>query len=178
MGDSITSQWVDLSPEFFTRNGYLARGISGQTTPQMVVRFQQDVIDLKPRTVVILAGTNDIAGNTGATTNEMIQANLSKMADMAHENGIRVILSSILPAYDYDWKPGTYPSQRIIEMNEWIKIYCQENLHTYLDYWSAMVDERNGMKDQFTTDGVHVTKKGYELMQSLVLPVIEKVLGK
>jgi len=176
MGNSITQGWSDTVPEFFEDKAYIEKGIGGQSTPQMIARFQKDVINLQPKIVVILAGTNDIAGNSGPTTNEMIQINIAKMADMAHLNGIMVILSSILPAYDYPWRPGTYPSQRIIEINTWMKEYCEQHNHIYLDYWTSMVNEENGMKSEYTYDGVHVTNEGYLLMQSLIEPVISKAL--
>tara|TARA_R110000868_G_scaffold396971_2_gene669465 strand:- start:45834 stop:47168 length:1335 start_codon:yes stop_codon:yes gene_type:complete len=178
MGNSITQGWADTVPEFFEDNPYIERGISGQTTPQMLVRFRQDVIDLQPKVVVILAGTNDIAGNTGQATNKMIQDNLASMAELAHSNGIKVVLSSILPAYDYPWRKGTLPSQRIIDINNWLKEYSDMNGHVYLDYWTPMADERNGMKSEYTYDGVHVTKEGYLKMQSLVVPAINKALSK
>lgn len=177
-GDSITQFWSELSPNFFETHAYTECGISGQTTPQMIRRFKEDVINLAPEAVVILAGTNDIACNTGPATNEEIQNNLKTMAEMANENGIKVILSSILPAHDYPWNPGIYPSQRIIEINKWIRNYSRENGHIYLDYWTSMADERNGLIDRFTKDGVHVTKDGYELMESLVQPAIKLALSE
>ncbi len=177
MGDSITQGWSVAIPEFFENNPYIEKGIGGQTTPQMIARFQKDVINLKPQVVVILAGTNDIAGNTGLTTNEMIQINIDKMATIAHLNSIKVILSSILPAYDYPWRPGTYPSQRIIEINTWMKEYCIQNNHIYLDYWTEMANENNSLKDEYTHDGVHVTIAGYKLMQRLVEISINKALS-
>ncbi len=176
MGNSITQSWSDASPEFFEGKPYIERGISGQTTPQMLVRFRADVVDLKPKVVVILAGTNDVAGNTGPATNEMIQDNLASMAEIASANGIKVVLSSILPVYDYPWRRGLNPSQRIIDINTWMKKYCEEHGHIYLDYFSAMVDERNGMDSTYTYDGVHANKTGYTLMESLVEPAIQKAL--
>lgn len=174
MGDSITQAWSDTSPEFFKNKPYLERGIGGQTTPQMIDRFNKDVLDLQPNVVVILAGTNDIAGNTGKTTNTMIQKNLSIMVEMAQQHGIKVILSSILPAYDYPWRPGTFPAQRIIDMNAWIKSYCVTNGLIYLDYWTSMAAEDHGLKDEYTFDGVHVTRQGYEVMEHLVEIAIQE----
>lgn len=176
MGNSITQGWSDASPEFFEGKPYIERGISGQTTPQMLVRFRADVVDLMPKVVVILAGTNDVAGNTGPATNEMIQDNLASMAEIASANGIKVVLSSILPVYDYPWRRGLNPSQRIIDINSWMKRYCEEHGHIYLDYFSSMVDDRNGMDSTYTYDGVHANKAGYTLMESLVEPAIQKAL--
>src|SRR5665647_2458363 len=131
MGNSITEQWKDKRPEFFVQNPYICRGISGQTTPQMLVRFRQDVIALQPKVVVILAGTNDIAGNTGPSTLEMIEDNLASMAEIAAANGIRVVLSSVLPVFDYPWKPGIEPAGKIVSLNAWIKTYCENKGFTY-----------------------------------------------
>lgn len=174
MGDSITQAWFENSPDFFIQNQYVASGINGQTTPQMLARFNSDVINLQPNIVVILAGTNDIAGNSGPSTNKMIQDNLTEMADLATKSGIKVILCSILPADDYPWRKGLKPAQRIIEMNSWMNTYCKENNLHYLDYWKEMANEHLGMKKELTTDGVHVSKSGYSLMEKLARPVINK----
>ena len=178
MGNSITDSWIRTSPEFFAGKPYIDRGISGQTTPQMLVRFRQDVIDLRPSLVVILAGTNDIAGNTGPATLEMIEGNIASMAELGKANDIKVILASVLPAYDYPWKPGLEPAGKIVAINDWMKKYSEENDMIYLDYFSAMADERNGLKSEFTYDGVHPNKKGYEVMEKLVEVAISKALGK
>lgn len=178
MGDSITQGWSDASPAFFEDGAYVERGISGQTTPQMLIRFRADVVDLKPKAVVILAGTNDIAGNTGPATNRMIEDNLASMAEIASANDIRVILASILPAYDYPWSPGREPAPRIAAVNEWIKDYAEENDHIYVDYYSAFVDDRGGMLERFTTDGVHVNKAGYAVMEDLVDAAIDEALSR
>ena len=177
MGNSITIGWLNLRPEFFADKPYVNRGISGQTTPQMLVRFRQDVIDLQPEVVVLLAGTNDIAGNTGPSTLEMIMDNIKGMAEMAHANGIKVILSSTLPAYDYPWKPGMNPSGKIIELNKMIKAYAEDMGHIYLDYFSAMVDERNGLPKKYAEDEVHPTVAGYKVMEPLVEAAIAKALN-
>ena len=177
MGNSITIGWLNLRPEFFADKPYVNRGISGQTTPQMLVRFRQDVIDLQPEVVVLLAGTNDIAGNTGPSTLEMIMNNIKGMAEMAHANGIKVILSSTLPAYDYPWKPGMNPSGKIIELNKMIKAYAEDMGHIYLDYFSAMVDERNGLPKKYAEDEVHPTVAGYKVMEPLVEAAIAKALN-
>ncbi len=178
MGNSITIGWLNNRPEFFEGKPYINRGISGQTTPQMLIRFRQDVIDLNPKVVTILAGTNDIAGNTGSSTLEMIMDNLKGMAELAHANGIKVILSSTLPAYDYPWKPGLEPSGKIIALNKMIKEYAETNGHIYLDYFSAMVDERNGLPKKYAEDEVHPTVEGYKVMEPLVEAAIAKALKK
>jgi lysophospholipase L1-like esterase len=176
IGNSITQHWKEKHPEFFTDNPFICRGISGQTTPQMLIRFRQDVIALQPKVVVILAGTNDIAGNTGPSTLEMIMYNLSSMAEIANENGIRVILCSVLPACDYPWKSGMEPNVKIPKLNALIKAYCEKKGFFYMDYFSKMADETNAMIAEYTTDGVHCTIKGYEVMESLMKPAIENVL--
>ena len=174
MGNSITQGWIKARPEFFTNRLYINRGISGQTTPQMLLRFRQDVIALQPKVVVILAGTNDIAGNTGFSTLEMIENNLASMAELAASNGIRVVLSSVLPVFDYPWKPGIQPATKIIALNHWIEKYCEINRFIYLDYFSAMVDDRKGMKAELTKDGVHANIDGYKVMEPLVEAAIQK----
>lgn len=178
IGDSITQGWSDASPDYFASRPYIERGISGQTTPQMLVRFRADVVNLEPAAVVILAGTNDIAGNTGPASNEMIQGNLASMAEIAAANDIRVILASILPALDYPWAPGREPAQRISEINAWLKDYAEDNDHLYLDFYQAMVDDRGGMQEAYTYDGVHVTQAGYELMQGLTEEIIDEALSR
>lgn len=177
MGNSITIGWLNARPEFFKDKPWINRGISGQTTPQMLIRFRQDVIELKPKVVVILAGTNDIAGNTGPSTLEMIANNIKGMAEIAHANGIKVILSSTLPAYDYPWKPGLEPAPKIIALNKMLKEYCDRKGHIYLDYFTAMVDERNGLPKKYAHDEVHPTKEGYAVMEPLVEAAIAKALS-
>jgi len=176
LGNSITQGWIEARPEFFAKRPYINRGISGQTTPQMLVRFRQDVIALQPKVVVILAGTNDIAGNTGPSTLEMIEDNLASMSELASANGIQVVLSSVLPVYDYPWKPGLKPAEKIVTLNAWIKQYCAKKGFIYLDYFSSMVDERNGMKAALTKDGVHANLEGYKVMEPLVEAAIQKAL--
>jgi lysophospholipase L1-like esterase len=176
MGNSITEGWLYLSPEFFKDKPYVNRGISGQTTPQMLLRFRQDVINLNPEIVVILAGANDIAGNTGPATNEMIMENIISMCDLAKSNHIKIILCSILPAYDFPWNPGLKPYLRIIEINELIKDYCTKNNIYFLDFYSQMCDENNGMKKEFSEDGVHPNSSGYKVMNSIAEKAISKVL--
>ncbi len=176
MGNSITEGWINNFPNYFSDNNYINRGISGQTTPQMLVRFRADVIDLKPAVVTILAGTNDIAGNTGPSTLEMIAANIFSMAELAKANGIKVILCSVLPAFDYPWKPGLQPAEKIVELNGMIKQYALSHEIMYLDYFSSMVDHRKGMKADYSEDGVHPNKAGYEVMMALCTKAINEAL--
>jgi len=178
MGNSITDGWIRISPEFFEGKSYIDRGISGQTTPQMLVRFRADVINLKPKVVLILGGTNDIAGNTGPSTLGMIEDNLASMAELAKANGIKVILSSVLPVYDYPWKRGLEPAEKIVELNNWIKEYAASHGCDYLDYYSSVVDERKGMKAAYSQDGVHPNKEGYKVMEVLAEKAIAKALKK
>lgn len=177
MGNSITEGWLQLDPDFFKDKPYINRGISGQTTPQMLVRFRQDVVNLKPKVVVILAGTNDIAGNTGPSTLEMIEDNIASMVEIARANNIKVILCSVLPAFDYPWKPGLNPSKKIIELNKWIKDYSIKNEIVYADYFSAMVDENNGLRKEYSEDGVHPNLRGYKVMAPIIENVIQLVIG-
>lgn len=178
MGNSITQQWKEKDPHFFGDHAYLDRGISGQTTPQMLIRFRQDVVSLHPKAVVILAGTNDIAGNTGPSTLEMIMNNLMSMTEIAKANGIKVILCSLLPATEYPWRKGMEPAVKIPQLNKMIKSYCVENNIFYLDYFDKMNDGKNGMIAEYTTDGVHCTLAGYKVMEALVVPAIEKVINE
>jgi lysophospholipase L1-like esterase len=179
-GDSITDAWGRRpdTGEFFPGKPYVNRGISGQTTPQMVVRFRQDVINLHPRAVVILAGTNDVAGNTGPMTPEMTEDNFRSMVDLAKANGIRVIVASILPAADYPWKPGMAPAGKIKTLNAWLAGYALNHSITYLDYYSAMADDNGGMKAGLSSDGVHPNAKWYAIMAPLAQAAIDKVLAK
>ena len=182
MGDSITDTWQQERFNFFQGKPYADRGISGQTTPQMLVRFRPDVINLKPKVVVILAGTNDIAGNTGPMTNEDIQNNLASMSELAKANGIRVILASITPVSAYhvgaDGVPQTdrRPMARIRAINDWIKSYAAANGHIYLDYFSAMVDDKGLLKAELSGDDLHPNVAGYQIMGPLVEAAIQKAL--
>jgi lysophospholipase L1-like esterase len=178
MGNSITEGWGKICPDFFSGKPYINRGISGQTTPQMLIRFRPDVINLKPAAVVILAGTNDIAGNTGPSTLEMIVDNIISMVELAKANHIKVVLSSVLPAYDYYWKPGVNPAEKIAALNEMIKNYAYKNEIVYIDYYSFMVDERKGLKAEYTADGVHPNEAGYKVMAPLAEEAIVKVLNQ
>lgn len=168
MGNSITEGWKKYWADEFAGKPYVNRGISGQTTPQMLVRFRQDVIALRPKAVVILAGTNDIAGNTGPSTVEMIEDNLASMADIARMNGVRVVLCSVLPVYDYPWRPGLEPAPKIVALNAWMKHYADSTHSVYVDYHSAMRDNRQGMRAELASDGVHPNEAGYKIMVPLV----------
>ena len=179
MGDSITDAWKISGPDgSFPGKPYINRGISGQTTPQMLVRFRQDVIDLKPSVVAILAGTNDLAGNTGPMTLEQTEENLASMADLATANGIQVVLCSILPAFDYPWSPGLEPAPKIATLNQWIRSYAAQKDYIYVDYYSAMVDSRGGLPPALSKDGVHPLPAGYAIMAPLVEAGIEQALKK
>ncbi len=177
-GDSITDAWGRLpdTGSFFPGKPYVNRGISGQTTPQMLLRFEQDVVHLHPVAVVILAGTNDIAGNTGPETPEMIEDNLRAMTALAKADGIRVVLASILPAFDYPWRPGLTPAGKIRDLNAWMQHFAREQNVTYLDYYSALVDTRGGMRAGTSKDGVHPNSAGYEVMAPLAEKAIETAL--
>lgn len=176
MGNSITEGWSNAMPSFFENKNYINRGISGQTTPQMLIRFRQDVINLKPKVVVILAGTNDIAGNTGPTTLDEITNNIKSMAELAITNNIKVIICSTLPAFDYPWSPNKEPNIKIPALNKKLKTYAKENNLIYLDYFSAMATTENGLQKEHSGDGVHPNKKGYQIMAPLAKTAIKKAL--
>lgn len=175
-GDSITDGWGRGAGEFFPGKPYVNRGISGQTTPQMLVRFRADVIALKPSAVVILAGTNDIAGNTGPSSLEMIEDNLASMAELARANGIKVVLASVLPASAYPWRAGVRPANTIRELNAWMKAYCAREKLVYLDYYAAMADSQGGLRGALSGDGVHPNTAGYAVMAPLAQRAIEQAL--
>lgn len=179
-GDSITDAWGRMpdTGEFFPGKPYVNRGISGQTTEQMVVRFRQDVVDLHPSAVVILAGTNDIAGNTGPMTPQMTEENWESMADLARANGIRVIFASVLPSRDFPWHKGLDPAPKIRLLNDWLKGYCVNHSITYLDYYSSMAADDGGMKPGISKDGVHPNAAGYAIMTPLAEAAIRKTLGE
>ena len=178
IGNSITESWSKINPEFFTNKTYINRGISGQTTPQILLRFKTDAINLKPKIIVILAGTNDIAGNTGPTTLKIISDNIFSMAELAKANGIKVILSSVLPAFDYPWKTGLQPAEKIVKLNKLIKNYAVKNGIIYLDYHTAMANKQMGLKDAYTYDGVHPNKTGYQVMTPLAEDAIARTLAQ
>ncbi len=168
MGDSITEGWARFFGAEFPGKPYVNRGIDGQTTPQMLVRFRQDVIALRPAVVVILAGTNDIAGNTGPETLETIESNLMSMADLARANGIAVVLCSVLPAARFPWRPDLAPAQKIVQLNAWIRRYAARDGLTLVDFHAAMADERQGLPSALSADGVHPNEAGYRIMAPLV----------
>lgn len=174
MGNSITEGWSNFQPTFFDTYTRINRGISGQTTPQMVLRFRQDVLQLQPKIVVILAGTNDIAQNTGPITLDEIAGNIFTMCELAKQNHIQIIICSVLPALDYPWRTGLEPAQKIIELNKKLKKYAFENNIAYVDYFSAMVDDKNGLLAKYTYDGVHPNKEGYEVMENLINKQLKK----
>jgi lysophospholipase L1-like esterase len=179
MGDSITEGWKIEGPEgYFPGKPYINRGISGQTTPQMLVRFRQDATALKPSAVVILAGINDIAGNTGPETLEQIEDNLASMADLATANHIRVVLCSVLPAFDFPWRPGMAPAGKVVALNQWMKAHAAEKGYVYVDYYSAMKDDRGGLPATLSRDGVHPLPAGYAIMTPLVEAGIAKALAQ
>lgn len=174
MGNSITDGWWGADSLFFKNNRLIGRGIGGQTTAQMLVRFRADVINLQPKAVVILAGTNDIAQNNGYIAPENILGNIISMAELAKANNIDVVLCSILPAYEYGWRKGLEPADKIIALNKMIKAYADQNNLTYVDYHSALKDERNGLPEKYSKDGVHPTMEGYKIMESMILKALEK----
>ena len=177
MGNSITQEWKHYMPEMFDNQTYINRGIGGQTTPQMLLRFRQDVIAHKPEIVVILAGTNDIAGNTPLKDLETVAGYIFSMAELAHANGIKVIVSSVIPAADYPWRSGKNPDVEIPKLNQMVKDYCMENNFKYLDYFSSMTDGKNGLIESYGYDGVHPNKKGYEIMTVMVEEAIQDLLS-
>jgi lysophospholipase L1-like esterase len=177
MGNSITEFWKTIDGDFFTKNkSFIDRGISAQTTPQMLVRFRNDVIDLNPSVVVILAGTNDIAGNTGPITIENIFGNIVSMAELAKANNIKVVLCSVLPVYEYSWSPGLEPAEKIVKLNAMLQTYSKRYNIVYVDFHSALADEKKGMKAEYSPDGVHPNLKGYKIMDDLVEKAIAGVL--
>lgn len=176
-GDSITELWVSKAPAFFHGRPWLARGISGQTTAQMLVRFRQDVIALRPEAVVILAGTNDIAENTGPYRQEDTFGHLQSMAELATAHGIRVVLASILPARDHTWNPGRESAPKIIALNGLLRTYAEKNGLVYLDYHSALADAGGGLKAGLSEDGVHPNRAGYDLMGPLAERALQKALA-
>jgi lysophospholipase L1-like esterase len=176
-GDSITDTWGH-GPNFFPGKLYFNRGISGQTTPQMLVRFQQDVVHLQPAAVIILAGTNDIAGRTGPETPEMIEDNFVSMAAVARQSGVKLVIPSILPATSYPWKHGVHPANEIRALNAWLKAFCQHDGDVYLDYYTSLADSQGGMKPGLARDGVHPTAAGYAIMAPLAENAIAEALRK
>ena len=177
MGDSITEFWLKIQSDFFSNKPYyIDRGISGQTTPQMLIRFRPDVINLQPDVVVILAGVNDIAGNTGPTTNEKIVENIISMIELAHANKIKVILCSVLPAANFNWRPNDKAAATIIQLNQLIKSYADKHHIPYVNYHAVMADASNGLPKEFSNDGVHPNLKGYQIMEPLLEKAIQQIL--
>jgi lysophospholipase L1-like esterase len=177
LGSSIIEFWKNVTPEYFKAN-YINRGVAGQTSPQLLLRFRADVINLKPAAVIILAGSNDIAGNTGPTTLAAITDNIFSMAELAKLHQIRVILCGNLPVYDFPWRPGIFPANEIIKLNAAVKAYAHRNHLVYLDFHTALKDDRNGSKAAYTTDGVHPNEAGYKVMIPLCEAAIKKALRK
>ena len=176
-GDSITDNWTGADPAMFSGK-FVNRGISGQTTSQMLVRFREDVIALHPRAVHIMAGTNDIAGNTGASTMGIVEGNIETMVDLARAHGIKVLLASTLPASAFPWSPDKRPAATIVAFDAWIRDYAKANRLTYVDYYAALVDGKGGMKAALALDGVHPNPQGYAVMKPITLNAVDKVLGK
>ncbi len=174
MGNSITESWKKIDSNFFKNTAYINRGISGQTTDQMLIRFRQDVISLNPTLVVILAGINDIAQNNGPISLENILGNIISMVELAKANKIKVILCSVLPAVKFSWRPEMEPAEKVIQLNKMIEQYCLDHTIPYANYYSKMVDEQKGLNKEFTKDGVHPTLAGYKIME----PIIEKIISK
>lgn len=178
MGNSITEKWEIYDSSYFLLNPYINRGISGQVTSQILLRFRSDVIDLHPKVVVIQAGTNDIAENKGPISLEQIAGNIFSMTELARANHIKVVLASVLPAVSYSWQPGIEPAEKIIALNSLIKEYARKNKIVYLDYYSSMVNDENGLKKEYGRDTVHPNTKGYQVMGPLANKAIAKALKK
>jgi lysophospholipase L1-like esterase len=176
MGDSITEGWFDKRPGFFTR-GRVGRGIGGQTTPQMVLRMYSDVIALKPKAVHIMAGTNDIAGNTGPMTAEMSENNFRAMSDIARQHGIKVLIASIPPAASFPWRQGLETKKPIAQLNAWLKRFARESGATWVDYHPVLDDGTGAMKPGLASDGVHPTEVGYDAMATVIEPILKRMRG-
>ena len=175
MGNSIIEGWKQADPDFFSDPKLLNKGMGGQTTPQMLSRFEKDVLDVHPKAVLILAGTNDIAGNTGEITLTEIRDNIDEMAQMASKNHIQVILCSVLPALDYPWRTGRHPDEKIPALNQMIRELAEAQNLYYLDFFTVMADDRNGLPKDLAEDGVHPTPKGYSVMQNLTLEALKEL---
>ena len=176
MGNSITEFWKQIDSSFFSKREYVNRGISGETSSQMLLRFRQDVVDLKPSVVVILAGINDIAENTGAISLDAVMGNIKSMAELAGANKIRVVLCSVLPANTFPWRPDLKPADKVITLNAMIKSYADDHHMEYVDYYTAMVDNEKGLDKKYSEDGVHPVISGYKIMEPLIEKAIAKVL--
>ena len=175
MGNSITDGWASQRPDFFKTNNFVGRGISGQTAYQMLIRFRPDVIDLKPKAVAILCGTNDIAKNSGDITIDQIMGNIVSMCELAKANNIKVLLCSVLPVYQYPWRKEIEAVSQIKDLNDKMKEYAQKNKNVvYVDYFSEMADQRQGLPENLAKDGVHPTAEGYEIMEEIILNAVKK----
>lgn len=174
MGNSITEGWYRQDSAFFLNNRFAGRGISGQTSAEMLVRFRRDVIDLHPQAVVILAGTNDIAQNNGYISLENVMGNIESMCELAKANNIKVILCSVLPAYEFPWRKEIKPAEDVKKLNAMIEAYAKKNRIPYVDYYSALVDDRGGLPTKYAKDGIHPTPEAYTIMEGLVMKQIRK----
>jgi lysophospholipase L1-like esterase len=172
MGNSITQGWVDMRPHFFTENSFVNRGISGQTTPQMLLRFRQDVIDLKPKAVVILAGINDIAENTGPIS---LAANIESMVELSIAHGIHPLVCSVLPANNFPWRPEILPREKVTKLNEQLLALTKKHKATYVDYYTSTVDAKGGLKSDLGYDTVHPNDKGYQVLEPIILESLQSV---
>ena len=173
LGDSITEGWPEFRPQFFQNNPFVGRGIGGQTTPQMLLRIRQDVIELQPKKVILLAGINDIAQNTGPISLEQIMDNIKSMSEIAKANGIEMILCSVLPANSFPWRPEIVPTQKVIDLNQKIQAYAAEQGLVYVDYYTPMVDSQGGLKANLGYDTVHPNAAGYQLMEQILSNYID-----
>ena len=173
MGDSITEGWFSTDPKFFTDNNFVGRGISGQTTSQMLLRFREDVINLKPKKVIILAGTNDIAENSGPISLEKVFGNIVSMAELAKANKIEVVICSVLPAYEFPWRKGIEPAKKVIALNKVLKNFAQKNHLIYVDYHTPLKDDKNGLPTEIAEDGIHPTKLGYAKMEGILMNILK-----
>ncbi len=178
MGDSITDFWINNDSTFFAGKPYFDRGISGQTTGQMLLRFREDVINLKPKVVVILAGINDIAENNGPSKLEDVFGNIVSMAELAKANHIKVVLSSVMPAFAFPWRKSIDPVPKVAALNEMLKVYADKNSIVYLDYFTAMADARKGLPANLSKDGVHPNLEGYKMMEPLAEKAIAAALKR
>lgn len=179
LGSSIFEFWKEKDPQYFSNHPYIDRGISGQISPQLLIRFRQDVINLKPKAVIILAGSNDLAGNRGHVSNETVLDNIKSMAELAQKNKIKVILCKYLPIYEYPWNKSLKGvAEQIISLNNAIVSYANANRFIVLDYWTPLKDERNGQKAELTEDGVHPNLAGYKVMETVTEIAIEKAIGR
>lgn len=175
MGNSIFEGWIRLRPDFFAGKPYYDRGISGQTTPQMLLRMHDDVLALQPDIMVLKAGINDIAENNAPYNPAHTLDNIKAMAQLARFNKIKVILCSVLPASDFRWRPGLAPGDKVIALNQEIKRFAEENKFYYLDLYSAVVDDNKGMRKEYASDGVHPTVEGYKAMEPLLEDAIKRI---